>query len=113
MREAQVERVTGAELLAHNGIPRDHATHRLDQLRAFTFEARDYGGRFVMTYATLRVLDVYGNVHVVSRQHFEAGKVQIPLFTKSGMRLSEYHALMNWHGKPTTIHRENIAKVQP
>jgi hypothetical protein len=64
--------------------------------------------------ATCEVIDVYGDRHIVDRAALESeGRTQIPLYTKSGVKLADYYASMKWWGKCTTIHRENIARVLP
>lgn len=63
---------------------------------------------------TMRVIDVYGEQHVISRSGYDSGRTQIALYTKNGKRkLSEYYEAMGWsaRGRCTTIHRQNIAQV--
>lgn len=57
------------------------------------------------------VRDVYGDVHRVSREDYERGRVQLRLYTRTGKRLSEYYAAMGWGGRATTLHRDNVAEI--
>lgn len=69
---------------------------------------------------TMTVLTVYGDKFIVSREHYDRGKTQLPMFTKTGQRLSEYYASMGWYSKPCTLHpapctlhRDNIKEILP
>ena len=61
----------------------------------------------------MRVRTVAGETLIVSREHYDRGKTQLPIFTATGQRLSDYHERMGWHGKATTLHRENIKEILP
>lgn len=66
-----------------------------------------------MTPITMKVRTRHGDTLIVSREHYDRGKTQLPIFTSTGMRLSDYHDRMGWRAKATTLHRENIAEVLP
>lgn len=66
-----------------------------------------------MNPETMRVRTVTGEVLTVSREHYDRGKTQIPIFTKTGKRLSDHHERMGWRWKPSTLHRGNIAEILP
>jgi hypothetical protein len=62
------------------------------------------------------VEDVYGDTYRVARADYLAAHfTRLPLYLPSGVKLADHYERMNWgaRGLPTTIHRENIAKVQP
>lgn len=59
----------------------------------------------------LKVRTVYGDTLRVSREQYDAGRVQLSIYTATGRKLADYYAQMNWWGKSTTLHRENIAEV--
>lgn len=58
---------------------------------------------------TLKVKDVYGATCYISREDYERGRVQLRLYTSTGKRLSDHYEAMNWKGRATTLHRDNIA----
>ena len=62
-----------------------------------------------MNTETMLVRDVYGKTSHVSRADYESGRTQLRLYTATGKMLSDYYQEMNWHGKATTLHRDNIA----
>ena len=64
-----------------------------------------------MAEQTMKVRTVNGDVLTVSREHYDLGRTQLAIYTKSGRRLSDYFERMGWHGNATTLHRNNIAEI--
>lgn len=61
--------------------------------------------------ARLVVRDVYGDIHYVSAEDFRSGRTQLHRYTSTGRRLSDYYETMGWSGRPTTLHRDNVAEI--